>query len=332
MSTIKWKITILYLYHNEIRHSASSFLVFQYICAADQERYVFYSAFIKEQKKRPYISIAAPLKSGNFIIKSNIVYARHATGNLLLDIISPKDKKSGPLPAVLFIFGGGWRSGNRKQNIPLAQRITEHGYVSVTADYRLSTDAAFPAAVYDLKNAIRWIKAHAKTYNIDTNKIAVCGFSAGGQLAALIGTTNSINSFDQEKINNQNSRIQVAIDVDGVLAFDHPESEEVSKDPSKISGAALWFGGNLNEKPALWYNAAPLNHANEHTVPMLFINSSLPRFHAGRDDLISKVKPFNIYTEVHTLPDTPHPFWLFNPWFEKVSALMLNFLDRQFKN
>jgi acetyl esterase/lipase len=291
-----------------------------------------YSAFIKEQKKRPYISIAQPLKSGNFISKNNIVYKHHSTGDLLLDVITPKNKGAKPFPVVLFVFGGGWRSGNRKQNIPLAQKISEQGYVSITADYRLSTEAAFPAAVYDLKNAIRWIKANAKNYNIDTNKIAVCGFSAGGQLAALIGTTNSDHNFDKETINNQSSQVQAVIDADGVLAFDHPESEEVSKDPNKVSAAALWFGGNLNEKPELWFNAAPLNHADQNTVPMLFVNSSLPRFHAGRDDLIAKIKPFNIYTEVHTLPDTPHPFWLFNPWFEKVSMLMLSFLDRQFKN
>ena len=290
-----------------------------------------YSTYLKEKKRRPDITIAQPLAKGDFKTKRNIVYAHTPTGNLLLDVIYPK-KSSKLLPAILFVFGGGWRSGNRSQNIPLAQKMAQNGYVSITVDYRLSTHAQFPAAVYDLKNAIRWIKANANKLNIDTNKIAITGFSAGGQLAALVGTTNNDLQFEKETINGHTSTVQAVIDVDGVLAFDHPESSEVSTDPKRKSVAAIWLGADLKDNPDLWHNASALNHADQHIVPMLFINSSTPRFHAGRDDLIAKIKPFGIYTEVHTLPDTPHPFWLFNPWFEQVSSLMVNFLDRQFKN
>jgi len=290
-----------------------------------------YSTYLKEKKRRPDITIAQPLAKGDFKTKRNIIYAHTPTGNLLLDVIYP-GKFSKSLPAILFVFGGGWRSGNRSQNIPLAQKMAQNGYVSITVDYRLSTHAKFPAAVYDLKNAIRWIKANANKLNIDTNKIAITGFSAGGQLAALVATTNNDLQFEKETINGHTSTVQAVIDVDGVLAFDHPESSEVSTDPKRKSVAAIWLGADLKDNPDLWHNASALNHADQHTVPMLFINSSTPRFHAGRDDLIAKIKPFGIYTEVHTLPDTPHPFWLFNPWFEQVSSLMLNFLDRQFKN
>lgn len=290
-----------------------------------------YSAYLKEKKKRPYLTIAYPLEKGNFITRHNIIYAKYPTGNLLLDVIYPKKSKK-LRPAVLFIFGGGWRSGNRTQNIPLAQKMAQNGYVAITADYRLSTHAQFPAAVYDLKNTVRWIKANADQFNIDTNKIAVAGFSAGGQLAALVGTTNNDPQFEKEKINNHSSHVQAVIDVDGILAFDHPEAAEVSTDPNRKSVAAIWLGADLKENPALWHHASPLNHAGQNSVPMLFINSSTTRFHAGRDDLIAKIKPFGIYSEVHTLPDTPHPFWLFNPWFEEVSCTMINFLDQQFKN
>ncbi|MBO9675608.1 MAG: alpha/beta hydrolase [Sphingobacteriaceae bacterium] len=290
-----------------------------------------YSTYIKEKKKRPYITIAFPLGKDNFKVKNNIVYAKYPTGNLLLDVIYPKKSRK-PTPAVLFVFGGGWRSGNRAQNIPLAQKIAQNGYVAITTDYRLSTHAQFPAAVYDLKNTVRWIKANAGEFNIDTNKITVAGFSAGGQLAALVGTTNNDPQFEKEKINSHNSNIQAVIDVDGILAFDHPESAEVSNDPNRKSVAAIWLGADLKENPALWHNSSPLYHAGQNSVPILFINSSTTRFHAGRDDLIAKIKPFGIYSEVHTLPDTPHPFWLFNPWFEEVSKIMIKFLDQQFKD
>ncbi|UKT65466.1 alpha/beta hydrolase [Pedobacter mucosus] len=293
--------------------------------------FTVYGAYLKEKKKRPYISIASPIKSDKFKTKKNIVFANYNTGNLALDVVYPSKNNAKLLPAVLFIFGGGWRSGDRSQNIPLAQKLAENGYVSITADYRLSTHALFPAAVYDLKNAVRWIKANAAKYNIDSNKITVVGFSAGGQLAALIGTTNNDQQFEKEKINSHTSTVHAVIDVDGVLAFDHPESSEVSTDPNRISAAAMWLGANLKENPDLWHNASALNHADKNTVPMLFINSSLPRFHASRDDLIAKIKPFNIYTEVHEIANTPHPFWLFNPWFDQVHKLMVTFLDKEFK-
>ncbi|WP_293787166.1 alpha/beta hydrolase [uncultured Pedobacter sp.] len=298
--------------------------------AADTS-FSLYSTYIKEKKKRPYITIAYPMEKGNFKARSNICYARYPTGDLFLDVISPK-KPQKLRPAVLFVFGGGWRSGNRAQNIPLAQKMAQNGYVAITTDYRLSTHAQFPAAVYDLKNTVRWIKANAAQFNIDTNKITVAGFSAGGQLAALVGTTNYDPQFEKEKINNHSSNVQAVIDVDGILAFDHPESAEVSTDTNKKSVAAIWLGADLKENPAVWHNASPLNHAGQNSVPILFINSSTTRFHAGRDDLIAKIKPFGIYSEVHTFPDTPHPFWLFNPWFEEVSSVMIKFLDKQFKN
>ncbi|MEH3112642.1 alpha/beta hydrolase [Pedobacter terrae] len=298
--------------------------------AADTS-FSIYSTYLKEKKKRPYITIAYPLKQRDFKAKHNIVYAKYPTGNLMLDVIYPEKPKK-LRPAVLFIFGGGWRSGNRAQNIPLAQKMALNGYVAITSDYRLSTHAQFPAAVYDLKNTVRWIKANAAKLNIDTNKIAIAGFSAGGQLAALIGTTNHDPQFEKEKINNHSSNVQAVIDVDGILAFDHPESAEVSPDTNRRSVAAIWLGAELKENPAIWHNASPLNHAGHNSVPILFINSSTTRFHAGRDDLIAKIKPFDIYSEVHTLPDTPHPFWLFNPWFEEVSDIMIKFLDQQFKS
>ena len=121
------------------------------------------------------------------------------------------------------------------------------------------------------------------------------------------------------------SDVQAIIDVDGILAFRHPESEEGAV-------AAAWLGGTYDEKPATWTEASPLSHVDKKTPPVLFINSSLPRFHAGRDDMIQKMKTFNTYTEVHTFPDTPHPFWFFDPWFDDVVKYTATFLDKVFKN
>src|SRR5947209_6242015 len=90
------------------------------------------------------------------------VHAQSTAGSrkLLIDVFYPAAKAKEKRPAIMIIFGGGWRSGNRTQHYPLAQRLADKGYVCFTPDYRLSTEALFPAAVYDLKSALRWIHAN----------------------------------------------------------------------------------------------------------------------------------------------------------------------------
>ncbi len=169
------------------------------------------------------------------------------------------------------------------------------------------------------------MRANAFGYNLDKGKMASMGFSSGGQLAALLGTPNGLTSFEGSvKHINESSAFQAIIDVDGILAFKHPESAEGAV-------AAAWLGGSYEEKPAAWMEASPLTHVDTHTGPALFINSSNPRFHAGRDDMILKMNALSIYSEVHTLPDTPHPFWFFDPWFDDVVRFTTGFLDKVFE-
>lgn len=282
------------------------------------------STYFKEAKARPYIKIASPSFSENIISKYNIIYRNIGGRELLLDIFYPNNK-SQKKPSVLLIFGGGWKSGDKMQNYAMAAELTKHNYVAVSAEYRLSLEAIYPAAVYDLKAVIRWMRAHANEYGIDANHIAVMGTSAGGQLAALIGTTNG-NSHFEDTTGNQHhsSSVQATIDIDGILAFHHPESQE-------STSASLWLGGTYEQKPELWEEASALNHVDKKTVPFLFLNSSLPRFHAGRNDMIAKMNKLGIYAEVHEFPDTPHPFWFFHPWFDPMMKYAIDFLNKTFK-
>lgn len=294
--------------------------------------FALYSTYIKTKKNYPHISVVPDSMPRGVKAKRDLTYCTIGDRDLKLDVFYPKRKLKGGYPAVLIVHGGGWRSGDRSQHIPLAQRLAEKGYVAVTAEYRLSTEARYPAAVTDLKTAIRWIRANSSKYRVDTNKIASLGFSAGGQLAALVGTTNGKSHFEGETAcyTDRSSEVQAIVDLDGTLAFIHPESGE-GDDSKKPSAATLWFGASRTENPALWHEAAPLNHVTSTSPPILFINSSVARMHAGRDDMIKKLKSFNIYSEVHTFGDAPHVFPLFNPWFDPTVSFTVDFLDRIFK-
>ncbi|GAA4300185.1 hypothetical protein GCM10023183_10210 [Nibribacter koreensis] len=288
------------------------------------------SAYRQAVKKHPGIQLITEFELPSVKEKRNITYRKIGSRKLALDAFYPKKSNKEKTPAILIIHGGGWRSGHRQQHIPLAQRLADLGYASFTVEYRLSTEALYPAAVHDLKAAIRFIKANANKFNLDTSKVTVLGFSAGGELAALLGVTNKNPAFEGEKSKDKSSStVQAVIDLDGTLSFVHPESGE-GNDSKSISAATYWFGFPKKDNPALWAEASPLTHAGKATPPFLFINSSVDRMHAGRDDFRKVLDQFNTYSEVHTFQDAPHTFPLFNPWFEPTLRHIDDFLKKVF--
>lgn len=297
--------------------------------------YTPYQTWMKIKRDFPQATIAKAQLPVGVSAVYNIVYATlpstpYGNRQLHLDLFKPE--KAGKYPALLMIHGGGWRSGNRTMQIPMAQQIASKGYVTAAVEYRLSPEALYPAAIFDIKAAIRFLRANAAKYSIDPSRMAITGSSAGGQLAALIGMTPDVKKFDGDEGNSQvSAEIQAIIDMDGILDFTDPNESAKDTDPLKPSAGAYWFGASFQKAPEKWREASPIQYAGKKTPPILFINSALPRFHAGRDSVINILKKYGIYTEVHTIPNTPHPFWLFHPWFETTVNFMLSFLDKTLK-
>lgn len=292
--------------------------------------YNIQSEYNKHQKSYPFIQIAKEFTYKYISEEKNITYCKTPQRELKLDVFFPNEKSKTKRTAILFIHGGGWRSGNKTMHHPLLQELASLGYVCITPEYRLSTEALYPAGVYDIKTSIRWVRQNAKKYNIDINKIVVAGHSAGGELAAFMGATNGMAAFEGEGCFPKRSSITNAvIDLDGTLAFIHPESGE-GDDSKRISAATHWFGYSKTENPEIWKQAAPLTHVGKHTPPVLFINSSVDRMHAGREDFINILNQHKIYSEVKTLQGSPHSFLLFHPWFDTTIAYMDRFIRKIF--
>lgn len=293
--------------------------------------YTVYSTYVKLKGKYPFIKIVKLEMPPNISSEYGIVYQSYGERQLRLDIFYPSDSTK-LYPAVLMIHGGGWKSGDRSLLIPMAKRLAAEGFVTATIEYRLSQEAGYPAAVFDIKAAIKWLRANSKKYLIDTNKITVLGTSAGGHLAALVGVTNGIKNFEQLTDNpNFSSDVQAIVDIDGILDFTDPAESGKDTNLAEPSVGKLWFGYTYEDNPSIWIEASPLTYVNEKTPPMEFINSSFVRFHAGRDEAIEVLNKYEIYYEVHTLPDSPHSFWLFHPWFEPTCEYVINFLYKVFK-
>ncbi|ALI98587.1 alpha/beta hydrolase [Rufibacter tibetensis] len=291
-----------------------------------------HSAYLQAKKKHPDIKLVQEFSLPSVKEKRNVVYCRIGNRDLALDAFFPKKKTKGKTPAILIIHGGGWRSGSREQHIPLAQRLAALGYACFTVEYRLSTEALYPAAIHDLKSAVRWLRTNAKQYNLDTTKITALGFSAGGELAAFLGATNKKAEFEGNNCpSNASSQVHAVVDIDGTLSFAHPESGE-GDDSRSTSAATYWFGFPKKEKMALWEEASPLAHVGKNSPPFLFINSSVDRMHAGRDDFRKVLDQHHIYSEVHTFPEAPHTFPLFDSWFEPMVSYIDSFLKKVYKS
>lgn len=267
------------------------------------------SSYQKEIKKFPFIKKARALPSSKLIFNPNFVYKNTGIRNLNLDAFI--NKQASTKPAVILIHGGGWKSGSKEMQNPMAQKIADRGYNTFTVEYRLSDEAPYPAGINDIRDAVKFIKKNAKKFKVDPSKIVLLGCSSGGQMASLIGS-----QYPDE--------IAAVVDIDGVLAFHHPDSEE-----GKL--AALWLGGTYDEVPEVWEEASALTHVSAKTPPFLFITSQFKRFTAGKDDFIKKLNEYGIYSQVEKIENSPHAFWLFEPWLDPTVQYIDDFLNLNFK-
>lgn len=287
--------------------------------------YTVRSSYQKEVKRFPFIRIAEAKATDDMHVYPDIVYktirdTKYGDRELRLSVYRPADDQD--YPVVMMIHGGGWNSGSPDMQEALAIHLSQKGFATVTVEYRLLLEEIYPAGVDDLNDVISWIYRNAETYGFDTGKIAVSGCSAGGQLAALIGTKNKDNL------------IKVVINIDGISTFIEKETidraEKTKSEGNKMPVDALWLGGTYSEKPEVWKDASALYWVNSHSAPVCFINSSIPRFHNGRDEHIRRLDSLGIYSEKHTFEDTPHTFWHFHPWHLSTVNLMANFLWKLF--
>lgn len=285
-------------------------------------------------KDFPYAVPAKDSVPAGVIAARNLVYTTlpetpFGKRELHLDVFRPQGK--GTHPALIMIHGGGWRSGTRSMQVPMAQMLAAKGFVTVPVEYQLSLEAKYPAAIHNIKSAIRWVKLHAAEYGIDTNRIAVSGCSAGGQLAALVGMTNGVELFEGTMGNTgASSNVKAIVDIDGVLDFMAPSSLNLDRKPN--SPDIEWLGGSFEEKPLIWKQASAIFWASQKTaVPVMFFNSGYSRFHSGQDELIGMMNEWGIYAQVHKFNVMVHPFWLFHPWVDETVDVTAAFLKKVLK-
>lgn len=299
------------------------------------ESYSAETTYRKLVSTYPFIRIASREVPDSVRAVKGITYAQRGGHALQLDLYLPAQPKANPVPGIVFVHGGGWRTGVRDNFAPMAIRMAQRGYAAATISYRLSPEALYPAAVQDAHAAVRWMRVHANEYSIDASRIALGGGSAGGQIAALAGVTDGLARFDPDGAaqGTVSSGVQAIVNIDGLSDFTSEAARRYEDDPSKQpTSAGAWFGGRYAEKEAVWREASPRFYVNAKTPPVLFIGSGQPRFSLGREEMVAKMREFGVPCRVLVLPDTPHSFWLFDPWLAPTVAAIVQFLDADLRS
>jgi acetyl esterase/lipase len=177
----------------------------------------------------------------NVVFEPNIEFSNPDGQHLQLDLARPKTG-DGPFPAIVCIHGGGFRAGSRQGYDGLCLRLAQQGYVAVTVSYRLAPKYEFPAAIHDVKAAVRWLRGNAKECKVDPARISVTGGSAGGHLAQFLGVTADVKRFEGTGGNaEQSSRVACVVNYYGPSDF--TKSYGKSVDAAQV--LPLWLGGNL---------------------------------------------------------------------------------------
>ena len=191
----------------------------------------------------------------------------YASG-LMLDLYRRRDLSDGPHPALLYVHGGSWRGGNRRQQArPLLHRLAEHGWVCASASYPLAPEATFPDQLIALKQAVNWMKTGGVDHGVDPGFVAISGGSAGGHLAALLALTADRSEY-QPSFEDADLSVQAAIPVYGVYDFlnRHRARDDWPVIPRHVMKADPEADAELFRK------ASPLDQVHQDAPPFMVIH------------------------------------------------------------
>lgn len=209
-------------------------------------------------------------------IEEGITYCKVGDRELKLDLARPEG--DGPFPAIVFIHGGGWRGGNRGAYRSAIREAAARGYVAATVTYRLTDpddsgkpSNPFPAAVHDVKCAVRWLRANADTYHVDPERIGATGGSAGGHLSLMLGVTDKSAGLEgDDHHTDQSSRVQAVVNVFGPTDLEHLAATS----PGAAPIVAVFMNGKPSEVPETYRTASPITYVTKDDPPMLTLHGT----------------------------------------------------------
>lgn len=230
-----------------------------------------------------------------------------------MDLFLPLDKSiKPPYPVVIWIHGGSWLHGDKKMDC-LAGQLFARKYAIASVNYRLTSEAGFPAQINDMKAAVRFLRANARKYKLDPDRIGVWGVSAGGYLAAMLGTSADIKDLEGSAgHNNQSSRVQAVVDWCGPTDLNTVQSQAGPNNKIRFDGpgTAVYnlMGARMDKKSLA--SASPVTYASKDDPPFLImhgdVDDAIPP--AQSEELYQSLKQAKVDASYHLLTGYGHSF------------------------
>ncbi|TAK10667.1 MAG: alpha/beta hydrolase [Anaerolineae bacterium] len=278
----------------------------------------------------PTLTPANPLPAGfdaallNTVVK-NVPYCTGSGQSLLMDVYYPPHPDSG-WPAVVIIHGGLWMSGDKSNDVALrfAPALLDAGFLVVSVNYRLAPQYPYPAQLYDVKCAVRHLRANAAEYNIDPERIAALGHSSGGHIAAMLGVTGHRAALDGgTQFNDVSSGVGAVVDVSGISNPTYYCSD---------STAQQVFAAANCQDYAILNEANPALYLSDQTPPFLLIHGTADQAVPIRfsEYMEEKLLEAGLPVLFFRVQDAGHSFaegTTFSPAFAELTGLVITFLD-----
>lgn len=220
--------------------------------------------------------VPSPPAAGDINWAADVTFAVTEGQPQRLDIAWPKHE--GPHPVVVLIHGGGWSGGDKSAYHSAMRLLAGQGYAAASVDYRLAAAPrnVFPAAVEDVRCAVRWLRAHADTYQMDSSRVAAMGSSAGAHLAAMLGTAADVEDLDGAC---PARHVSPAVSAVVAIAGPHDIRTAGALDPSQRGMVENFLGATPEADPERALLASPAVHASAGDPPFLLI-------HGTADDVV----------------------------------------------
>ena len=225
---------------------------------------------------KPILAIAITFVCSSLLTAAEVIetkaieYARIDGHHLLLDLYRPTAGND-HRPVIVWVHGGAWRRGSR-DSVPV-RTLVEHGFAIASVDYRLSPVAQHPAQVHDIKAAIRFLRANAAKYQLDTHRFTIAGASAGGHLAALVGVSDRILEGTVGDHDDQSSKVSAIVSFYGASNLQTILNQSTPHGLSvRVPALQLLLGGQPNDNPDIARQASPVAHLDKSDPPLLLLH------------------------------------------------------------
>jgi acetyl esterase/lipase len=276
-------------------------------------------------------------------LHQDVTYAQYMgwpESRLKMDIYIPNNGQKSA--AVVFIPGGWWLTTPKSAGVQMGTKLAEEGFAVASIEHRLLAAANYKDVIGDVKAAIRYLRAHADELNIDKNRIAVMGTSAGGYLATMAGVTGDTRDFDFGENLDQESRVQAVVDFFGptdLTKTGADYSEDVQRlyaspgSPVSLlaNGTPIYknnTGGSILETPDTALATNPMTYIGKNTPPFLIMHGNADKTvsHSQSDLLYNALEQNGTYAEYYTINNGEHRFKYFIQ--PKTFRIIVDFLNR----